>query len=484
MKKFILIPVIIAAAAGFFSCATPKPEAPEWVASPPADTSEYTYFLGVGSDTSGDEGAAAEEAQSLIISEITKYIGVRVVSATTSEARDAYGKFEAELVSVITETSQARLSGLKLKDRWVETSGDTVNVYLLAEYSTSGLAAEKNRLEELFREKQEVISGPEQDGDSFSEENKSYRAAVKYIEAALAASNSDLENADLKFERNMTKARNSVEQIDIKKVSGPDAVYVGEKFGEDFVVKLTAGGKPAEGLPVTVSYKELRENGRKTVRTYTLLTDSEGIAAFTPPAPGWVGTERVTFFLDMRAVLEPLENVSFNLLQYVDGLEQAVNMRRTFFDYDSISKAVEIPTCVMVMDVDRSGNPLNKTDTASGILSELSDSGFSVFMIPVDYRMTAVSDSELLAIVREQYGNIYARMIFGTAEISSFEENGSAVIVKVTGKIKAVDLASGKILFSSTEQKRAQGGNNPATISAAFTSLGRMYGEKLVSDLP
>ena len=40
----------------------------------------------------------------------------------------------------------------------------------------------------------------------FFSELKYYRASIKYIEAALAASTSDLENADLKFERNITKA--------------------------------------------------------------------------------------------------------------------------------------------------------------------------------------------------------------------------------------------------------------------------------------
>ena len=168
----------------------------------------------------------------------------------------------------------------------------------------------------------------------------------------------------------------------------------------------------------------------------------------------------------------------------VDGLEQAVNSKRTFFEYNVFSKAVEVPTCVMVMDVDRSGNPLNKSDTASGIISELSDAGFDVFILPVDYRMTAVSDSELIALIHEQYGNIYERFIFGTAEISSFEESDSSVIVKVTGKIKAVELETGKILFSASEQKRAMGSSNSATISAAFSSLGRMYGSRLVSDLP
>ena len=483
MNRKIVLPVILAVLFIIYSCAT-TPESPEWVSSPPADTPDFYYFTGVGADRSGNQAEAEKEASSIIVSDITKYLGVRVSSSTTAEARDAYGKFESSLTSVIEEQSSARLTGLRIKDKWVENAGDEIRVYILAEYAAADLNAEKQRLEDLFKEKQEAVSGPEKEGDTLFEDSRYYRAAVQYIEAALAASESDLENADLKFERNITKAREAVERIEIENVSGPEWVYVGEDFDNEFSVRLLSGGVPVEGLPVTAVYKEMRTNGRKTVKNHTVLTDSEGIAAFKPPAPGWVGSEKLTFFLDLRAVIEPLENVSFKLLQYVDGLEQAVNSRRTFFSYEILSKAVEIPTCVMVMDVDRSGNPLNQTDTANGILSELSEAGFDVFMLPVDYRMTAINDNEMIALVREQYGSVYDRFIFGTAEISSFEENGSSVIVKVTGKIKAVELDSGRILFSASEQKRAMGSGNSATISAAFNSLGRMYGERLVSDLP
>ncbi|MDC7228371.1 MAG: hypothetical protein PQJ61_16530 [Spirochaetales bacterium] len=484
MKKGLLM-LIILAAVFYSSCSTtPEQQRPEWTVSPPADNAEYTYFLGIGSASSGDEGAASAEAESLIISDITKYLGVRVTSDTTTTARDAYGKFESGIESAVREKSSARISGLRLIERWVEQVESGVTVYILAEYDTAELKAEKIRLTELFKEKQEAVSVPEKEGDSLALEKQHYRASVAYINAALAASSSDLENADLKFERNITKARESIEKLSVEAVSGPVSTYVGEGFNQDFIVRILSDGNPVEGLPVTINYKELLENGRKTVRTQTVLTGVDGLASMRPPAPGWVGSEKITFFLDLRAVIEPLEEVSFKLLQYVDGLEQAVNAKRVSFSFDVMSRAVEIPTCIMVMDVDRSGNPLNKTDTASGLLSELSEAGFDVFLLPVDYRMTAVSDIELIELVRSQYGNIYDRFIFGTAEISSFEESGTSVIVKVTGKIKAVELDSGRILFSGSEQKRARGGNNAATISAAFTSLGKMYGEKLVTDLP
>ena len=107
MKKNIFVPVYPAAALLIITllisaCATTS-EIPGWVNSPPENNSEYTYFIGIGSDKAGDQGAASAEAASLIISEITKYLGVRVSSNTTAEARDAYGEFESKLTAVVNE---------------------------------------------------------------------------------------------------------------------------------------------------------------------------------------------------------------------------------------------------------------------------------------------------------------------------------------------------------------------------------------------
>ena len=484
MKKFIFRTGIAVAAAVFAAaCATPV-EVPEWVGNPPSDTSEYRYFTGIGSDAGGDDGRAREEAAASIVSDITRYLGVRIRSDTTVEARDAYGEFESKLTAVISEQSSARLSGMRIRDTWSEYGENGVDVHMLVEYSTAELEEEKARLEALFREKQEAISCPEKKGDELYSEGKYYKAAVKFVEAALAASSSDLENAELKFERNITKARGAVGMISIRKISGPESAYLGEAFGSVFKVRTAAGSETLAGLPVSVIYQEMRANGRKTIKTSALLTDESGTASFEAPVPDWVGSGEYIFFLDMRAVIEPLENVSFGLLQYVDAFKQEVNSKRVSFEYEVLSRALEIPTCLMVMDVDRSGNPLDKMDTAAGILSEMSRAGFNVYMLPVDYRMTAVSDSQLIRLINDQYGALYDRLIFGTAEISSFEESGNSIIVKVTGRIKAVDLGTGKILYTAAEQKRARGNSNSGTISAAFTSLGRSYGEKLISDLP
>ncbi len=483
IKKLIKGAVSLLAVILIFSCATTS-GAPDWVTSPPADDSDFVYFTGIGSDADGDTGLAFEQASSIILSDITRYLDVNISSDSSLELRDAYGEYESEIKAVIKENSSARITGMKIREVWIDESGDGVDVHVLVEYEKAALKAEKDRLEALFKEKQEAISGPEAEGDALVSEERYYRAAVKFLEAAMAASTSELENSAIKFERNINKAKQAINRIEIEPVSAPEGTYINRSFPESFKVKLTGGSKALEGLPVTVSYKEMRTNGRKTVKTFTGLTGADGVFEFNSPAPGFVGKEKITFFLDMRALVEPLEDVPFELLKYVDGLEQEVNNKRYVFEYNVFSMAVEIPTCIMVMDVDRSGNPLDKTDTAAGILSELSAAGFDVYVVPVDYRMTAVNDSELINMMNAQYGNSYDRMIFGTAEISSFEEGNGAFTVKVTGSLKAVELATGKILFSSSEQKRAIGGNNAGTISAAFNSLGKIYGEKLVNELP
>ena len=483
MAKLVFRVLFFSALIAVSACTTTG-NVPPWVDTAPEDTSEYLYYVGTGTSGEGAAGKAATDAAASIASEIVRDIGLRVVQDTTEEARTAYAEFKEALARSLSGETATGLDGLRIAGQWNDEDGSSEVVHLLAEWDLSSYEALKSRLSALFEEKAVTVSPSEIEGDQLFAGQRYYRAAVSFVEAALEASVSDEQDAALKFERNIAKAESAVRRLEIEESSAPGFVYVGEDFDEDFAVRLKSGDSPASGLPVTVNYKVLRANGRKSVRTHTVLTDENGLASFRAPAPEWVGIEKVTFFLDMRAIIEPLESVSFDLLQYVDGLEQAVAEKQIELSYEIYSRAIEVPTCVMVMDVDRSGNPLDKTDTASGIVSVLEDAGFDVYMIPVDYRMTAVGDSELIRMIREQYGSLYERIIFGTAEISSFDESGGSVNVKVTGRIKAVELETGRVLFSASEQKGARGGNNSSTIAAAFLSLGKMYGNKLISDLP
>lgn len=463
-------------------------ERPSWVVTPPADTDESVYFVGIGSDPAGDAAKANQMADSTLLSDVTKFLGVKITAETSSEAREAYGKFESSISQTIKEKSEAKIGDFRIADTYTERGPSGVTVYLLGEYDRAALMEEKARLEALTAEREEAISGPELEGDKLMEQGAYYEAAVKYMEAALAASSSEVDNAAIKFERNTNKAKQAVDSIVLSKENDNLSGFMGNPLGEPFTLAITAGsssGAPALAeVPVQVSYRYLKRNGRMGGKYEFLKSDENGRIAFTLPVPDFVGKSQVVMALDLRSALEPLEDVPDRFLEQLEGLEQAVTAKRVVFEYEVISKAKEIATAVLIIDTDRSGNPLDVGYTANGVLEVLTGSGFKVAQIPLDYRYTAMSDLEIIQEVRRSFGNRYERLILGSAEVSSFDSSGGASVVKVSGNLKAVELETEQILFSTNGIKRARGSSEASSMASAYRSLGKSLGEDLENNLP
>lgn len=462
---------------------------PDWVMTPPADTAENMYFVGAGSDSGSDEAAARQQAAGDLVSSITRFLGVKVTNETTVEARDSLNKFTSSLSQTIQEESEARLGNFRIKDSYIERRGNLVNVYLLGEYDKQSLLEEKARLKALFEERQEAVSGPELEGDRLVSAGKYYDAAVQYLTAALAASKGQIDNADVKYERNMNKAREAISQIELVKQNDNLIGNLKEPFSEPFILKVTAQGLPSgqglSGVPVKVVYKELRDTGRARVASKTILSGPEGMVEFVHPVPQFVGRETLKMELDFSASLEALEDVPDPLYPQLEAVESMIGDKEASFVYNVVSAARNVPTAVMIADVDNGGTALNRSETASGVLEVLTQQGFSVGTIPVRMNLLQSSDAELIAQVRSQFGSRYSRVIFGTVGISDFREDNKRYMVKVSGDIKVADLQTGEIIYSSGNMfKSAIGQNLQSAMSAAFKQFGKSLGESLARSLP
>ncbi len=462
---------------------------PGWVTNPPADTAEERYFVGAGSDSDGNEAAARQQAAADLVSSITRFLGVRVTSDTTVEAKDSLDQFTSSLSQTITEKSDARLSSFTIEDTYIEYRGNLVNVYVLGEYDKDALLEEKARLQALFEEQQEAVSGPELEGDRLASQKKYYDAAVQYLTAATAAYKSGIDNADIKYERNMTKAREVISKIELNKLNDDLTSNIKEPFSTPFRLLVTSqdlpGGEGIGGVPIKVVYKEIRSNGRARMAREVVATDGLGKVEFTRPAPQFVGREQLSMELDFSATLEALEEVPDSLYPQLEAVEDLIADKEVKFSYTVVSKAREIPTAIMIADMDNGGTTLDKTETASGVLEVLSKEGFSVGTLPVQTALLQGSDSQLIEQVSSQYEGRYERVVFGTVSISDFREDGSRYMVKVSGNIKAADLETGEILYSSGSMfKSALGQNLQSAMSAAFKQFGKMVGESLTMSLP
>ncbi len=484
----------VLAAAFLFACgsapgsvsAQEKP--PAWVLEPPEADAQYMFFVGSGESKSGSPAEGEQFARGVLIDEIMRYLGVRISSETTATARASLESYQADVVQTLKSTSAGRVVGLEIKERWVSQREGRTTVYLLARYNKTELAREKRRLEELFREKLEAVAGPEAEGRALEGRGELYQAALRYLEAAAAAFKSDIENADIKFERNLNQAREAVRRIGLVKLNDNLKVYAGQEFPAGFQLKVVAGAAASDpgigGAALRISYKEMKASGKAVTRSQPAKSGAEGKLDFAPPPPDFVGPETLTMALDLGEALEVLEQVPDRLYPQVQAMEELVRGKSVRFSYESLSRAGAIPTGIAVFDLDATGSPITMSETSSGLLGELGKAGFKVVSLRVGAAEVAGRpDEQVIQALSAGFGGQVERAIFGTACIADTVQEGQTVILQVSGTVKVVELASGKVLLAVNRIKRAQGSNVSAALSTAFKKLGEDLGQAIVNQL-
>lgn len=490
-KEITGITLVAAALLFSFSCSSAPAgdgaaaQRPDWVMTPPADTAEEVFFIGAGSDPAGDTATARQMASNALVAEITRFLGVKVSAETTSKAKDTLDSYTASLEQVIKESSDARIGDFRIRDTWSETVNGTANVYILAAYNKTSLLKEQARLREVFAEQVEAISGPEAEGDSLAASGQWYKAAVKYLEAALASSSSDVDNAFIKYERNMNKARDAVSSITLVKENDNLSADMQQPFATPFRAKVSSQAGELSEVPIRVSYKTIGRNNRTRIESEVVKSDAAGQVSFLPPPAEFVGREQLTMKVDLSDSLEALEDVPDNMYAQLEAVEDMISTKEISFTYTVESRAKEIATAVMIVDVDNAGNATGRTESASGLLEALSSEGFNIGTVSPFDNLYGSSDAAVINRAQGAFGSQYGRIIFGTVGVSDFRESDGRFTVKVAGDIKVADLASGKILYSSGNKfKTALGSNATSAMSAAFKQFGKMIGEGMANSLP
>jgi hypothetical protein len=478
-------------------CSTPaKPSAaepakkapPQWVLTQPAGNAQFEFFVGSSSDASGDAAKAEEQAIYSLIAEITRYMGVRITTDTTSEAKASLDAFQAQVTQQVRQQGDARVTGFRVADKFVDKDKARVTVYLLAQYDRAELEKEKARLAAVFQEQIDAVALPEQKGREFENRGDLFNSIKSYIEAAAAASGSNVDNAAIKFERNINNAKRVVGRIGLVPLTGVLTGAIGEPLRETFKLKVVNGqgekDPPVPGADIQVSFKELR-GGRVGIRTASLQSDENGMVEFEHPTPSFVGSEKLTMMLDLSAFLRPLDRVPRNFAFHVNGLQDLVGTKRADFEYTVLSRAKDVPTGIVVLDMDTAGNSTGGSGTASGILESLSTDGFKVRTLAYNSTMLkGMSDADIVKSIAASFGTQVERIIFGTIAIDEFVEEKGTFQVRVAGTVKAADLKSGQVFYSKRMFKRSIGSSSDGAISGAFRNLGVDFGKDLSRNLP
>ena len=141
MLVMLFVSAIFAGCAGLPDQAEP---APDWVRNPPQSEGDYEFFVGFGiAETPGE---ARQLATSDMVSDITRYLGVRITAESTAAARGSIDELETSIRSQVTQESDVQVSGFRVIDSWINEEDGEVQIYLLGRYDRNELEAERRRI--------------------------------------------------------------------------------------------------------------------------------------------------------------------------------------------------------------------------------------------------------------------------------------------------------------------------------------------------
>jgi hypothetical protein len=169
----------------------------------------------------------------------------------------------------------------------------------------------------------------------------------------------------------------------------------------------------------------------------------------------------------------------------VAGLEDEIASKRISFEYAVISKAREISTAVLIVDAD-SQNALSVGTTTSALLQILTSNGFKVRSASLAADAVAgKDDASVLASAKASLAGQAERFIYGTTRVVSVRDDQGQKIATVSAEVKVVELATGRMLYTSIKQVPAVASTEKEALEAARRLLGqKTVGEELAAQLP
>jgi hypothetical protein len=467
--------------------AAPEPRpVPDWVLDGPESSEDYVFFVGSGTSEGAGAAEAEDRATLTVVDEIVRYLGARIEVETTAQVQAGLDFFEEQIQQELRQESRARVEGLRIVDRFVQESNERTTVYILARYERSALEEERERLNALRRERVASVEVAEEQAREAMEAGNLYASIGLFVEAAVAASDERIDNADVKMQRNLADALQIARRISLNPVHREVEAFVGHGSSPEFALTVSAQpeGAPIPDARVVFSFPERTAGGRTVLRSRTVATDSEGRALFTPPPPASIGSRTVTARLAVREILDPVDAIEQDAEEAVSALRAALRQPRADFEYRVLSRAREVPTGVLILDADIAGNPVGTDDTTRGLVRRLSAEGFSVRRLSVGAEVLLEERArEVLETLREQAPEDLERVILGRARIEEFQEE-DGYLVAVSGSVEVFDLESGRLLHAEEGFRRSRAGSSSGALSAAFSALGADLAEGLAVNLP
>jgi hypothetical protein len=388
--------------------------------------------------------------------------------------------------------STNRLSGFKVSQKYLRTDSASgkVTVYILASYLTADLNKEKARIAALFQEKADAVAKPEAEGDALAASGRVLEAAGRYIQAMVAASGSEVENAEIKLERNADKARLQIASLSFVFPRGQELkASLGKVPAQPFELKLVAvsggqGSAPVPGASIAFSYPRKLPNGKLGTKTETLVTDLDGNIRFSLPAPDFVGRGRISAQLDLSSSLDLLDRLPKKYDALLSAIEDEIRGKTAEVSYVVTSQATLVPLVLFVVDMDEKGFISRQGAVQAGLMETLAAQGFSVRTADIDPDLVSASAEQLIGLARSSLPAGSGRLAFGSGKVLSVRKEGAFFVASASGSLKVVDLTTGQLLYAAEKAWQTMASDEAMARRNALRELGsQVFGKELISSL-
>lgn len=471
----------------FIVCSTPAlgQEPPKWVNNPPTQQGENAVFVGTGTSASGDSAAAKAAAWSEAMNQIMSYVGIKISETTEMEITSGYDTNADRFRRSVVSESSNQISSLKVGATFEKKTGTTLTTSMLVLYRLTDLEAEKRRVAALFKELNEAVDRPEKDADGLVAQGRVYDAVGRYLEAARVALNPAIENATIRFERNLSKARQVVQSLRLEVVAGTAKATVGRPLDSAFTVRLVRGSSavPVPGAAIQFSLKVPME-GRITTVSSTSLTDDQGLARFEAPVPTAAGNLSLSAKLASTTLLDPLQSPLADQ-SLVDALSFDFDEARATWTYTVQGEAVaKVAVEGLFLVLRKNGAPYLGQEAWVSLAEKLSRAGPIASMLagPDPRTLTGSDQTKVLATLRKALKPSSFGLFYGVVKEVEVDNAAGLFSVKVEGTVHWARPNSDPI-WTTLQVGKGTGSTLEVALGSALRSFGEAAATALIAPI-
>ncbi|MCK5157293.1 MAG: hypothetical protein KAQ69_12760, partial [Spirochaetales bacterium] len=444
---------------------------PLWIIQTPPGTLQNVFFVGMGTDVNGNKITARQNAIEDMLQKISQYLKYTIPEEYRRE---------------ILTTYAIREIALRITDEYTEEIEENgIRSYLLAESDRKIVSKLIRDNLEITRAASQLIDQPAGLAETAYFRKDDFSALVHYIDAAVQAYTSSLENADDLYQDIMHKTLNILRNLVMQEaISNPSSGTI--------TLQITRGdglfAPKIPGITLRTEYPIKNSAGKTLYSELFMTTDSNGEASFSTDNPYFRGQGIVTIHLDISDLIQKLETVTGPADPLLMQLKEEAAKFLIEFPFSLVSSSAGGEVVFSLLEYELNGTLINGHPGMERMAEVMLDDGIMANSIFFDAQNSGYdddnSDESILMRIREEYEGLVSVAVFGIVGISGIVQGSGGYIASAKGSVRAVYLATGLEIDSSGELvANGYGSTKEAAKTTALSRFGEIAASRILSIL-